>query len=195
MRDVTVSDIERLDAAAERDAALAMDEDAFRVFYEHTSRPLWAYLARLSGSRTDADDLLQETYYRLLRARMRFGDDDHRRRYLYTIATNLVLDRRRRRLTRPELPMTGSADDVAAGESGAEALDNQTVIRRAMARLKRRDRALLWLAYAQGASHDEIGASLGLKSASVRSMLFRARRRLAGVIGGMRPGGGARAAE
>ena len=195
MRDVTVSDIERLDAAAERDVALAMDEDAFRVFYEHTSRPLWAYLARLSGSRTDADDLLQETYYRLLRARMRFGDDDHRRRYLYTIATNLVLDRRRRRLTRPELPMTGSADDVAAGESGEEALDNQTVIRRAMARLKRRDRALLWLAYAQGASHDEIGSSLGLKSASVRSMLFRARRRLADVIGGMRPGGGARAAE
>jgi RNA polymerase sigma-70 factor, ECF subfamily len=196
MRDVTVSDIERLDAgAASRDVALAMDEDAFRVFYEHTSRPLWAYLARLSGSRTDADDLLQETYYRLVRAGMRFGDDNHRRRYLYTIATNLVLDRRRRSLTRPEMPMTGSADEVPAGESGGDSLEHQAVVRRAMSRLKPRDRALLWLAYAQGASHDEIGSSLGLKSASVRSMLFRARQRFAALIGGVRPRGGTRAAE
>lgn len=196
MRDATVSNIERLDAgAAPRGVALAMDEDAFRAFYEHTSRPLWAYLARLSGSRTDADDLLQETYYRLVRAGTVFNDEDHRRRYLYAIATNLVLDRRRRRLTRPEAPMAGSADDLAAEGSAADSLEHRTVVRGAMSRLRPRDRALLWLAYAQGASHNEIGSALGLKSASVRSMLFRARRRFADLIGGVRPRGGTRAAE
>ena len=152
MRDVTISDIDRLDVcAAPRDVALAMDEDGFRVFYEHTSRPLWAYLARLSGSRTDADDLLQETYYRLVRAGMRFGDDTHRRRYLFTIATNLVLDRRRRSLTRPEAPMAGDVDDLPAEDSGVEFPGAPDDVRRAMVRLKPRDRALLWLAYAQGA--------------------------------------------
>ena len=196
MPDVTLTDIERLEAeAARRDAALAMDEDSFRAFYEHTARPLWAYLARMSGSRSDADDLLQEAYYRLVRAGTAFADEDHRRRYLYTVATNLVLDRRRRSLTRPESPMAGSADDLAAGGSGADSLEHQTVVRGVLSRLRPRDRALLWLAYAQGASHDEIGSMLGLKSASIRSMLFRARRRFTDLIEGTRSRGGASAAE
>jgi RNA polymerase sigma-70 factor, ECF subfamily len=195
MRDVTVSDIERLEACADqRDVALAMDEDTFRAFYERTSRPLWAYLVRLGGSRTDADDLVQETYYRLLRAGIAFDDEGHRRRYLYTIATNLVLDRRRRSLTRPEAPMPTRADDLP-GASDASRMEHRAVVRGAMARLRPRDRALLWLAYAQGASHDEIGAVLGLRSASVRSMLFRARQRFSEVIGGMLPRGGGRAAD
>jgi RNA polymerase sigma-70 factor (ECF subfamily) len=196
MRDVTVSDIERLEAGApHREVALAIDEDSFRVFYEHTSRPLWAYLARLSGSQTDADDLLQETYYRLVRAGTVFEDESHRRRYLYTIATNLVLDRRRRSLTRPEAPIAGDVEDLPAADAGANSLEHRTAVRHAMSGLKPRDRALLWLAYAQGASHHEIGAALGLKPASIRSMLFRARRRFANLIGGVRPRGGTRAAE
>ena len=51
----------------EADEALDMDEEAFRLFYQRTSRPLWAYLSRMSGDRQLADDLLQETYYRMLR--------------------------------------------------------------------------------------------------------------------------------
>jgi RNA polymerase sigma-70 factor, ECF subfamily len=38
---------------------------------------------------------------------------------------------------------------------------------------------MLWLAYVEGSSHREIAAALGLRAASIRSMLFRARRRLA----------------
>jgi RNA polymerase sigma-70 factor (ECF subfamily) len=194
MRDVTVSDFDQLQACADRrDVVLAMDEDTFRVFYEHTSRPLWGYLVRLSGNRTDADDLLQEAYYRILRAGIVFEDENHRRRYLYTVATNLVLDRRRRRLTRPEAPMPDCADDLRCEASDADRLEHRAIVRGAMSRLRPRDRALLWLAYAQGASHDEIGSVLGLKSASVRSMLFRARERFSAVIGGMHPRGGGRA--
>ena len=48
-----------------------------------------------------------------------------------------------------------------------------------MTHLKPRERALLWLAYAQGSSHKEIAESLGLRTASVKLLLFRARRRLA----------------
>ena len=42
-----------------------------------------------------------------------------------------------------------------------------------MRRLTHRERDLLWLAYAQGSSHDEIAAVLGLKAASIKSLLFR----------------------
>ena len=50
------------------DVALAMDEDAFRAFYDRTSGALWGYLSRISGDRQVADDLLQESYYRLLKS-------------------------------------------------------------------------------------------------------------------------------
>jgi len=52
-----------------------------------------------------------------------------------------------------------------------------------MARLKPRERAMLWLAYAEGASHREIAAILGLRPASLKLLLFRARRRLAVLLG------------
>ena len=53
---------------------------------------------------------------------------------------------------------------------------------RAMTRLKPRERDLLWLAYAQGSSHDEIAAALGLKTSSIKMLLFRARQRLAALL-------------
>jgi RNA polymerase sigma-70 factor, ECF subfamily len=50
---------------------------------------------------------------------------------------------------------------------------------------------LLWLAYVEGSSHKEIGEIVGLRSASVRLLLFRARRKLAGLLRrrGVRPEG------
>ncbi len=59
----------------------------------------------------------------------------------------------------------------------------------AMAELAPRDRQMLWLAYVEGASHQEIGKALGLRTASIRSMLFRARQRLAKQLQarGLRP--------
>ena len=98
MRDMTLSSLDRLAAAAVDDAeeTFHMDEDAFRLFYDRTSRPVWAYLSRATGDPRQADDLLQETYYRFLRAAAPPTDDAHRRNYLFRIATNLVRDRYRR---------------------------------------------------------------------------------------------------
>lgn len=97
MREMTLSELSRLDAAAgEADEVFQMDEDAFRLFYERTARPVWAYLARMTGDARQADDLLQEAYYRLLRAKTTYETEAHRRNYLFRIATNLVHDMRRR---------------------------------------------------------------------------------------------------
>ena len=64
----------------------------------------------------------------------------------------------------------------------AERAVERTDIRRVLARLKPRERSLLWLAYAQGASHREIADVLGLKTASIKLLLFRARRKAAQML-------------
>src|SRR5262250_2839342 len=93
-RDMTFTDVERLDRiAAEAVETFVMDEDAFRAFYDRTARSVWSYLARITGDRSLADDLLQESYYRFLRAERAFTSESHRRNYLFRIATNLAHDR------------------------------------------------------------------------------------------------------
>ena len=189
MSDLTFTNVEHLEAAAgEVDVPFEMDEDAFRAFYDRTARALWAYLARITGDRQAADDLLQECYYRLLRARFSSDDEAHRRNYLFRIATNLARDGYRRRAAAPELVSdlneSHGADTASAGRT-----ERRADLQRAMARLKRRERELLWLAYAQGSSHQEIGETLGLKTGSIKPLLFRARHRLAAILGGAQPGG------
>lgn len=189
MPDMTLTDVERLVAFDEADRTFEMDEEAFRAFYELTARPLWAYLARMTGDGRLADDLLQESYYRLLRVRSAFESDDHRRHYLFRIATNLVRDQHRQ----PRMQQADTDLEVVAG-SDSRVGDTAAVARidlaRAMERLKPRERSLLWLAYAQGWSHEEIAASLGLKAASLKCLLHRARRRLLGFL--VNPGVGGR---
>ena len=178
--DEGMSSASSIERAASEDAALQMDEDAFRGFYGRTAAMVWAYLSRATGDPNAADDLLQETFYRFLRAKVLFESEAHRRHYVFRIATNLVRDRYRR----PRLdsaPLPDESQLHAPGNLAAET-QQRTDLQRAMAKLKPRERDLLWLAYGQGSSHQEIAGSLGLTTGSIKPLLFRARRKLASIL-------------
>ncbi len=190
-RELTYSDVNRARAIADVEATFVMDEEAFRGFYDRNARGVWAYLSRVTGDRQLADDLLQEAFYRFLRAAStgdKFESEAHRRNSLYQIATNLAKDARRRSFTRPAGILTG--DDVerladssrGAGNHGSD-IDRRTDVARAMEQLRPKDRAMLWLAYAEGASHDEIAGVIGVRPSSMKLLLFRARRRMAQLLG------------
>jgi len=61
-------------------------------------------------------------------------------------------------------------------------VDSQATLDPAMARLRPRERQLLWLAHAEGYSHREIAEITGLGAASIRLLLFRARRKIARLL-------------
>lgn len=166
------------------------DEREFLALYRAVSRPLWAYLYRMAGDRSDADDLLQETFLRYVQAPLPTRDEGEVRAYLYRIASNLAIDRWRRRgreSSRVEAP--GALPDVPGAENASESLALRHDMARTFRNLKPKDRALLWLAYVEGSKHDEIATALGLKPGSVPVMLMRARKKLAGLLRGKGWGG------
>ncbi len=161
-----------------------MDEATFRSLYERTARPLRAYLIRCLGDFTLAEDLMQESYLRYLKAEFRGESDDHRRNYLFRIATNLVRDHFRR-----HRPATSAVPERDAATAPTDDVELRCDVGGAMNELHPRDRQMLWLAYVEGASHREIALALGLRTGSVKSMLSRARGRLAATLRrtGLRP--------
>ena len=153
-----------------------MDSDAFAGFYERAARPLWAYLARVSGDTALADDLMQESFVRFLCAQQPEEGEVAGRRYLFRIATNLLRDhwRRPRPASIEELP-----EEFFAASVGS---DQDDMLGPALALMRPRERQLLWLAYAEGYTHREIAEVTGLASASIRLLLFRARRKIASLL-------------
>jgi RNA polymerase sigma-70 factor (ECF subfamily) len=172
------------DLEASRAAVPAMDDEAFAGFYERSARPLWAYLARTSGDPALAEDLMQESYVRFLcapRPPSHLAEGEVAcRRYLFRIATNLLRDhwRRPRPASIEEIP-----DNFFAISSGSRQADSEMMLGPAMAQMRPRERQLLWLAHAEGYSHREIAEVTGLGSASIRLLLFRARRKIARLLG------------
>jgi RNA polymerase sigma-70 factor (ECF subfamily) len=153
------------------------DEEGFCAFYDQTARKLRSYLrSALRDDVTLADDMLQESYFRLLKADLPAGMDfEWRRNYLYRIATNLIRDHRR---SRPMEPLPDEREFAIREHSFDEARD----IRRIFGRLKPKERDLLWLAYVERFSHSEIAALLQAGTASIRPMLARARANFAGML-------------
>jgi RNA polymerase sigma-70 factor (ECF subfamily) len=154
-----------------------MDEAAFRLFYEATAARLRAYLRRVGGDAALADDVLQESFYRLWRSPPAGASDGERTSFLYRVATRVLYDHwRRARRERESRARLGSEGEVAPDRSGG--ID----VARALARLPPKQRALLWLAYVEGRDHEEIAGILELKAPSVKVLLFRARRAFASLL-------------
>ncbi len=152
-----------------------LDEAAFAAFHARAVTGLRAYVHRVIGNAADADDVVQEAFLRMLRLDLP-SDEEQWRRYVYRIASNLIVDRWRRgkfeqgiaTVQEPVVPAPRFEEDATVAQIFAE--------------LKPRERALLWLAYVEGESHEEIAASLGLARRGVRVLLFRARRRLRDLL-------------
>jgi RNA polymerase sigma-70 factor (ECF subfamily) len=162
----------------EADSPTTMDEQAFHACYRRTAGPLRAYVVRVMGSVSQADDIVQEAYLRLLRIERPSEDPAVQRAMLIRIASNLMVDHWRR--TRRERPETAAPPD-----SGADGPD--LALRLDMARvfgaLRPEQRQLVWLAYVERASHKEISAAMGVGERSVRVLLYRAKRKLAEILG------------
>ena len=147
----------------------------FEAFYQRTARTLHGYLCRLSNDPATAEEILQETYIRMLN--LPVMEEVSRRGYLYKTATNLLRDRWRK-LKRERKWWELSVVSEHVHQNFNLPVDMASVFDA----LSIQERAILWLAHVEELSHREIGAVLGVKERSVRVMVYRARERARSLL-------------
>ena len=165
----------------------AGDPAAFEAIYEAYRPRLFGFLARLSRRRDVAEDLLEETWLRLVTRSATLTDEARLGPWLFTVARNLYCSWRRSRAV--DESRTSELDPAwpapERGDSPFEATARRELERRveaALARLPLRDRELLLLVGVEGLTPSEAAGVCGVPAVTLRARLHRAREKLAAVM-------------
>lgn len=152
--------------------------DLDRVWAEHRDA-VCRYLARYTGDRDLAEDLTQETFWRL--ARRPFGAPDHVKGWLFRVATNLAKDAHKIARRRGELTLLAEVAAPAGAATPEDLLERAEVRRRVRAALEglsHKERTALLLRE-EGFAHREIARAVGTTTGSVGALVARALAKLA----------------
>jgi len=167
-------------------ALKAGDENAFTELVDRHRDAVVNLTYRYLGNRADAEDLAQEVFVKVYRARARYEPAAKFTTWLYRVTANACLNEVRDRRRRPtfsaatfdggEDPSTPAADRTAASPlEEAERSEMREQVRAALAELPERQRMALLLNKFHGLGYEEMAASLDMTVPAVKSLLVRAR--------------------
>ncbi|MFI5938186.1 sigma-70 family RNA polymerase sigma factor [Actinoplanes sp. NPDC051494] len=177
----TVPDVEVMDPVVR--------ERRMIVLFRANAGPLSRYLLRLThGHKEAAEDLLQETMLRAWRKVEELPvDAESLRRWLFTVARNLMVDAARAKLARPVEVHSEDITWVRAAESPIDGMLNRYVLRDALFRLTPEQRRVLVALYYRDATVAETAAHIGIPEGTVRSRTFYALRGVREILTGDDP--------
>ncbi len=163
------------------------DVAAFEAVYEAYRPRLFSFLARLSRRHDAAEDLLDETWLRLVACAPRLSDDTCLAAWLFTVARNLHASWRRHRALDEDRIVDAPAmwPDPAPGTSPFDAAardETERRLERALASLALRDREILLMMGVGGMEPEDAARALGLSPQALRKRLQRARDRLSAAM-------------
>ncbi len=165
-----------LDGVMER-CALG-EERAFEELYRRGAQRIRGFLVRLSGNAALADDLTQETFVRIHRARGSFAPGGAALPWMFAIARNAFLDHTRRESVRKNTgaqlsqPREAAAD--TRGDEVVAAREMMNVVRDTLDRMPLLQREAFVLIRFEGLSVSEAAEILGASEAAVKVRAFRA---------------------
>jgi RNA polymerase sigma-70 factor (ECF subfamily) len=170
-------------------AYLAGDVGAFDVLFQRYHARVRAVCLRYVGDETLAEDLVQETFYNVIRALARVDQSFNFGAWVHRIAVNICQDELRRRNRRaahldqgggdPEEAMLKIADRDRSGhpEDALEMSSLRQLVWEVAKKLPERQRMVLTLRELQGLSYASIARVMGITDAAVETLLHRARKR------------------
>ena len=164
------------------------DRAAFEALFLKYVHQVTGFAFSFVGSRMRAEELVQETFLHVYRARRRYQPRARFATWLYRIVTNLCLSEVRRpehRAMQRQLgPTAGGVGEPNAGtvadtggrssEENVLAQEDLRRMRAAVLQLPPQQRAALWLARVEGFSYEEVARSLGCSVSAVKSLIHRA---------------------
>ena len=172
------------------------DVDAFAELVARHEKPLWSFLRRLTRDDALAEDLLQETFMRVIRGASAWRAEAKFTSWLYTIARNLCIDQARRRQyagtvsldgqSREEDSSPGLHERVAGGDLGAERMAHSRELgarlERALAELPEAQREVFLMREVLALPFAEIAQVVGSTEATIKSPMRYALERLRGAL-------------
>ena len=168
---------------------LGGDANAFETLVLEYEKNVYNIALRMTGNSEDAADMTQEAFIKAYNSLQSFRGDSKFSVWLYRIVSNVCLDYMKRKNRRPTVSLSVEDDDgedaqldVADESQSPELLLDRKLtrdsVRRGLDSLPPDYRQILLLREIQGLSYDEIAQALSLEVGTVKSRIFRARKRL-----------------
>ncbi len=173
------------------------DESAFEDLVKRYQDRLIGFFYHLIRDRTTAEDMAQEVFMRVYKARERYTARARFSTWLFRIAHNLASNQKRGLARRREIPLSGSADPDDSVRREQEFLteksalmptrqidskETQDIVRNALDSLNERQKTAVLLHKFEGMSYQDIGEIMDLNIVAVKSLLSRARGNLKEVL-------------
>ena len=169
------------------------DVNAFEDLVTEHEKGVYAIAQRMTGNAEDAADMTQETFIKAYNSLSSFRGDSKFSVWLYRIATNVCLDFLRSRSRKPTVSLSVEDDDgeetqmdiADESQSPEQLLERgltRDAVRRGLKSLSPEYRQILLLREIQGLSYEEIAEALVLEVGTVKSRIFRARKRLCAFL-------------
>lgn len=169
------------------------DINAFEVLVSEYEKNVYNLALRMTGNEEDAADMSQEAFIKAYNALGNFRGDSKFSVWLYRIVTNVCLDFLRKRSRRPTVSLSMEGDDgedlqfdipdeTQSPEHLLEQRMTKQAVEQGLEQLPEDYRQILLLREIQGLSYDEISLSLGIEVGTVKSRIFRARKRLCAFL-------------
>lgn len=169
------------------------DVNAFETLVKEYEKNVYNLALRMTGNSEDAADMSQEAFIKAYNSLSSFRGDSKFSVWLYRIVSNVCLDYLRSRTRKPTVSLSTENDDgeeveldIADESQSPELLLDRSLtrdaVRRGLAALPPDHREILLLREIQGLSYEEIAAALGLEAGTVKSRIFRARKKLCSFL-------------
>jgi RNA polymerase sigma factor (sigma-70 family) len=157
-------------------AVRAGDTSCLAPLFERHHRQLFDYLARMTGNRSAAEDLVQDVFIRILKYRHTFREDSRFDTWAFRIARNVRADHFRGCRIR-EMGLDEAAEPATGERSTADAFEHHRQaarLRRALLLLREDQRELIVLARYRGMKYEAIADLLGVEVGTVKTRMHRA---------------------